>query len=383
LDKNKSRTKNGGSKSDKDKYGLPLFVKYGLIALALIVAIAIGLVIYFDSVGTTVATIDGEKITAGEYSYYLESQKQMMYYSATMEAPEITEETFWATKIGGEDALDVATRIAMDQLKYTKIQYKLAREAGVSLTDKQKTDLSETIQKTIDEFGGGNEIIANNAIKDEYGFSLDDLKNSMTQLYIIQNHQSTEIEKVSDADADIISNYNSNPEIFTGDTSSRKGAGEAVWARHILITFPQEATEEDVEATRLKAEELIDRLQAGEDFATLAKEYSEDGSAQWGGDYLFGRGNMVSEFENAAFSLAPGQITDTPVKTVYGYHIIKLEEKYGEGEPPSLKCVEEYREFDANFVKVQMYEQKIKSLFDNAKFELNQENYNAVINAVK
>ena len=69
---------------------------------------------------------------------------------------------------------------------------------------------------------------------------------------------------------------------------------------------------------------------SGEDFAQVAKEYSEDSTASNGGELgTFGRGQMVSEFENAAFSMKPGEISDI-IKTQYGYHIIKVTERVDE-----------------------------------------------------
>lgn len=70
---------------------------------------------------------------------------------------------------------------------------------------------------------------------------------------------------------------------------------------------------------------LLERLKKRESFANLAKEYSTDkGSAKRGGDLgLFGRGIMVKQFEEAAFGLKKGEITAEPVKTEFGYHIIK------------------------------------------------------------
>ncbi len=81
-----------------------------------------------------------------------------------------------------------------------------------------------------------------------------------------------------------------------------------------------------------KAEKLIKELSAGADFAALAKANSEDpGSKNNGGDLsFFKKGMMVPEFENAAFALKAGEFTKAPVKTQFGYHIIKLEEKKGE-----------------------------------------------------
>ena len=86
-------------------------------------------------------------------------------------------------------------------------------------------------------------------------------------------------------------------------------------------------TEEQKAAKRKEMEGLLKRARAGEDFAKLAKEYSEDpGSKDKGGEYTFPRGQMVPEFEAAAFSLNTNQVSDI-VTTRFGYHIIKLSEK--------------------------------------------------------
>jgi peptidyl-prolyl cis-trans isomerase D len=117
---------------------------------------------------------------------------------------------------------------------------------------------------------------------------------------------------------------------------------ETVKARHILKKFPDSATEEQKTETKATAEELLKtvnaELAAGADFAELAEKHSEGPSAAQGGalrgrnpklppgDY-FARGDMVKPFEEAAFdTLSPGEVSGL-VETVYGYHIIKLEEK--------------------------------------------------------
>ncbi|KAB2330507.1 foldase [Cytobacillus depressus] len=94
------------------------------------------------------------------------------------------------------------------------------------------------------------------------------------------------------------------------------GQEEQVQASHILVG--DEAT----------AKEVIKKLNAGEDFATLAKSYSSDESSSPSGGELgyFGRGEMVQEFEDAAFSLDVGKISD-PIKSEYGYHVIKVTDK--------------------------------------------------------
>lgn len=103
---------------------------------------------------------------------------------------------------------------------------------------------------------------------------------------------------------------------------------EQVRARHILISVAEDATEEEDAAALSTAISLTQRLRAGEDFAELALQYSDDtGSAQQGGDLgFFPRGRMVSEFEEAAFGLAIGEISD-PVRSQFGYHIIETLER--------------------------------------------------------
>ena len=108
---------------------------------------------------------------------------------------------------------------------------------------------------------------------------------------------------------------------------------EEVKAAHILI---RPATQDDAgwQAALAKANEVYAKATArGADFGALAKQYSEDpGSKDAGGDLgWFARGRMVKEFEDAAFSLKPGEISH-PVKSQFGYHIIKLEDRHAAGQ---------------------------------------------------
>ena len=95
-------------------------------------------------------------------------------------------------------------------------------------------------------------------------------------------------------------------------------------ASHILL----KTEGKDDAAVKKQAEDLAEKAKAGADFAELAKKFSEDDSNNSkGGDLdFFGRGAMVPEFDQVAFALQPGQVSDA-VKTQFGYHIIKLTEK--------------------------------------------------------
>ncbi|UCD70672.1 MAG: SurA N-terminal domain-containing protein [Syntrophobacterales bacterium] len=101
---------------------------------------------------------------------------------------------------------------------------------------------------------------------------------------------------------------------------------EQVRARHILIKVSPDADPKKVEEARKRAAEILARAKKGENFASLAKKYSEGPTAKNGGDLdYFPRGRMVKEFEDAAFSLKPGELSSV-VRTQFGFHIIKIED---------------------------------------------------------
>lgn len=104
--------------------------------------------------------------------------------------------------------------------------------------------------------------------------------------------------------------------------------GTRVRARHILFTFPENATDAQRDSVLAQAQQVRELAASGEDFAELARQHSEDpGTAQDGGDLgFFQRGSMVQPFEEAAFALDPGDVSGV-VETPFGLHIIKVEER--------------------------------------------------------
>ncbi len=102
---------------------------------------------------------------------------------------------------------------------------------------------------------------------------------------------------------------------YDHDIAGKPGE-EEVHARHILVK------------TEAEANDIIAKLKAGADFATLAKEKSTDPAAASGGDLgFFKSADMLPEFSAVAFSLKPGQYSDKPVQTRYGWHVVKVEER--------------------------------------------------------
>jgi peptidyl-prolyl cis-trans isomerase C len=154
------------------------------------------------------------------------------------------------------------------------------------------------------------------------GMSLDALREKMRQQELSRRLiMRVATNGVVISDADVKKFYDDNPSQFQ--------TPEQVRAAHILVSTQDPITHQplppDVKKEKLKlANEIKARAEKGEDFAALARQYSDDpGSKNSGGEYTFPRGKMVPEFEAAAFSMKTNQISD-PVETQFGYHIIKL-----------------------------------------------------------
>jgi hypothetical protein len=139
-----------------------------------------------------------------------------------------------------------------------------------------------------------------------------------------------------------------------------EGPGVEVRARHILLRAGPEASPAQRDSLRAQAARLRTRAAAGEDFAALAQQHSEDGSASQGGDLgYFGRGRMVAPFEEAAFALQPGQVSDV-VESPFGYHVIKVEDRRQQPLGENLAAFREQAVQRARGESLQTYLDSIK-----------------------
>jgi len=158
-------------------------------------------------------------------------------------------------------------------------------------------------------------------------------------------------------------------------TDKRKARGQ-VKVAHIMLTVPRGTSTEVEKQKKLLINELYHRAKQGEDFKTLAKEYSEDkGSAGNGGELpWFGAGRMVQEFENAAFELSSNDEISQPVRTGFGWHVIK---RIDRKNVPTLE--ETLSEIKRKVGRDQRAKVAREALISNLKteygFEQNQYNY--------
>jgi len=126
-------------------------------------------------------------------------------------------------------------------------------------------------------------------------------------------------------DAELKSYYDQNAAEFKTERS--------VHARHILFRLAEDAVLEEEKKIRERAQFVLGKARAGTDFAALAREFSQDTSGPSGGDLgWFSAGQMVPAFEQAAFALGKGEVSDL-VRSEFGFHIVKLEETREAGTP--------------------------------------------------
>ncbi|WP_035802883.1 peptidylprolyl isomerase [Deferrisoma camini] len=179
----------------------------------------------------------------------------------------------------------------------------------------------------------------------------DSLKDLIAQQVLVRHYVETEIQpsvKVSDDEV----------KKFYEDNQDKFATPEQVRASHILIRTDPSASEADRKAAREKAEALRKRAAAGEDFATLAKENSEDpGSAPNGGDLgFFTRDRMVKPFADAAFALEKGKVSDV-VETRFGYHVIKVTDR----KEATQQKFEDVKESIAQYLKARALDQAVQA----------------------
>ena len=247
---------------------------------------------------------------------------------AVVDGVEITREEFDKLRVGflffnPQEELSEDLRLQiLDEMIRVQVYSAAASARGF------EPDLDEA-SKTYESFRDqiiASELFAGNATgyyarMQELGLTEEWVIGVLAKFQIINAFLDEERDAVEDPDDEEIEAF------YEEQKEALFAHGELRRIRHILInekSFP-EADEEDVdELSKNLAQELYQRLSAGEDFAELAREYSQDTSADKGGDIGFvEKGDVVKEFGMAAFALEVGEISE-PIKSDYGWHVLEV-----------------------------------------------------------
>lgn len=245
----------------------------------------------------------------------------------------------------------------LDRLIFTELLLQKGTDADKKKAQEDTEKYIADVKKQI-----GSDTVFEAQVKST-GMTMDQFKKRALEQNICEIVLDREVKpSVKVTDTDIKKFYDDNPTEFEKP--------EQVHAAHILISTLDKDTQQPLppakKAEKEKfAKEIKARADKGEDFGKLAKEYSEDpGSKDNGGEYTFPKGQMVPEFEAAAFSMKPGQISDL-VETHYGYHIIKTIEKVPAGKVEFAKVEPKIKEY----LTSQEFQKKLPPYLDKLKKE--------------
>jgi len=295
----------------------------------------------------------GISIFYGLGQYRSSGGQKRTYYIAEVNESGITSDQLQSAFLNAISRYDDKTLSSLDQsaivsFKKNILDQLINYELFYQQVQKEKIkiyndDINLEIDKIKDNFSSPEEF--NEALKAN-NITLAQLKEDIKRQLMINKVLEETKNQVSITDEELLEYYNENKESFLEP--------EQVHARHILVETEEEANN------------LLLQLKEGlTDFAELAKEKSIGPSAPNGGDLgFFARGQMVKEFEEAAFSLEPGKISGV-VQTQFGYHIIKCEEKKEEYSP----TFEEAKEKISNTLKSQRENEAISTFISKLRKE--------------
>lgn len=231
-----------------------------------------------------------------------------------------------------------------------ELLYQESQKKGIKVTDEEIKKQIEGLRK---QFSGNDAFTK--ALKSA-DLTEDELKDQVKKQLSVRALIDKDIaEKVKIENKESKAFYDSHPDIFKRP--------EEVRASHILAKVDSQADKKAVAKARKKIEAAQKRLNKGEDFAKVAREVSEGPSAKKGGDLgFFKRGQMVKPFEDAAFSMKPGQVSGI-VRTRFGFHIIKVTDK----KPESTVAFSKVDEKIKAYLKQKKVREGVQALIEKLK----------------
>lgn len=263
-----------------------------------------------------IGSVNGENITADYYEYFMLNVQDEMVNQAGVSSAEEADK-YWDTEIDGQKAINVLKQRTFDEVASLYLENQKAKELGITLDEADKEQITSSINNFITQVGGQSAY--KQALK-EMGLTDASYRSFMEMFYYAYKLE----EKIQSEDAEKYT-------VSDDDAKAYAESEEKVRAKHILFATTNSETGEplsDAEKQEMKkvAQEALDKIKSGEEnFDDVMNSLSQDPGLSSNPDgYTFGKGEMVKEFEETAFSLEVGQMSDL-VETDYGYHIIKRE----------------------------------------------------------
>ena len=320
-------------KADKQSGGLKWLV------ILLLVILAVGIPLYLVNQNNWVAKVDGLKVSKTEYKYFYYSNAAEMEAANGIDAADSgAVRAFFDTRNEeGKKYSEVLRETTLQSVGEYKALIAIAKEREITLTDIEKDYFKSAIDDMVTNYYGGKRIEADKALKSYYGIDTAQYLVLNQNLYlayqkVLGTMQSEEIanQKTLITQEEIDGAYTANPSLY-----------DTVTVRHILFrTTDDEGASlgtETAQAMKIKADEILERLNNGEDMEALATQYSQDPSVTNNkGVFKYNKSQMydtatdkwstnslAAEFSNWGLSAA---LNDTAVvESSFGYHVMRLE----------------------------------------------------------
>ncbi|MFW6234149.1 MAG: peptidylprolyl isomerase [Spirochaetota bacterium] len=294
-----------------------------------------------SSDGDPVAIVNGREVPRSLFERQLQQQLQA-YQAQGMEID--------------DEQMELFEQQLVDQLIARELVLQDGESRGIAPSDEDiQAELNDIRAQFPDEDGFEEAL-------EQQNLTLEEIERNIAEQFVIEEILESDVLANTGVDETSAREfYEDNPEFFE--------TPDQVRASHILI-LTQGASDEERAEARETIETVLSELEAGESFEALAREYSEDGTAEEGGDLgFFGAGEMVPEFEQAAFNLDVGE-TSGIVETQFGYHIVRITDRREAGTQSFEEARPQIEQFLGQEQQQNAFEEYIESLREEAEVEI-------------
>lgn len=276
-------------------------IKVFLVVCGVIVCILAAAIVYLVK-PKDIASVQNNKVTNDEFKYYYAQNIQYLSMYA-------------GTGMDQATLVEYGKQIALSQAVEVEYLLQEAKEAGFKVDQKELNDGWAEMEKNINEGASANSLSVSEFCEQVFGVKqLSQLKSIYNDSFTAQKYKESMVDAVPVDEEKLAAYYEENKASFDVNT-----------VRHILVAYEEGAEESVIQEKKKAAEDILVRVNNGDDFAELAKEFSEDpGSKDTGGVYQVQQnGQYVPEFEEWAFSHKVGETGI--VETDYGFHVMRME----------------------------------------------------------
>ncbi|PIQ23076.1 hypothetical protein COW36_09895 [bacterium (Candidatus Blackallbacteria) CG17_big_fil_post_rev_8_21_14_2_50_48_46] len=294
----------------------------GIVAIALVVFMGGGFTAgtwYWVNRYDYVARVNGERVTRTDFARSFEQATQLYTRQLGMDL----------NSEQGKMLLPMLRETTLNQLIENQLQLQEAKKRKLTVTAAEIEAEYDKYLRTA--YQGDTARMERELARNNY--SLSDFREELRSRLLMRKLREALGKDLKLTEKQLENYYKQN--------SSRFQQPEKIEARHLLIKV--EKPEQEA-AAKAQIEKILTELKAGGDFAALAKKYSQDTSNKdKGGDLgAFAKGDMVPAFETAAWALKPGEFSQTPVKTEFGYHLILRGKTHPAGLPPLAEARKQF-----------------------------------------